>query len=301
MLRNWKAFDQKLCKKGGGGGGSSGAVSHSAYLETIHSDWLDNTGVDTVTSSITDLINVGFGDNPYTIDVAYDPDTPIAAMQTELGDLNTLIDLLSAGTGLDALVSNILDDTRIDDSVTEFSADLGARLTAEVLPRFQAGMRDINAVVSSAFVIGQAVLEDGNTRQVAKYSADLHMKAWGDDALRLIALKIEGQKALTHYAAEINRLNIVAKKEETDVNAEIDVKDSLWDLELFQYGGNLLASISGGVMVPKQDSPSKTQSAIGGALTGAATGAMIGSAVPAVGTAIGAGVGAVLGAAQAFL
>ena len=68
----------------------------------------------------------------------------------------------SNGTGLDELIENILDEDRLDDVVTEYSNDLGDRLTAEVLPRFRAGMRDINAVVSSAFVLGQAIIEAAN-------------------------------------------------------------------------------------------------------------------------------------------
>jgi hypothetical protein len=286
------------CFKGGGGGGGSGVVDYPAYMKNFHNDLLNHTGVDTVTSSIVDIMNIAIGNSPYTLATAYDPDVPIAAMLAEVNDFNTLVDLLSSGTGLDTLVSNILSQSRIDDAVDEYSLDLGNRLTVEVLPRFEAGMRDINAVVSSAFAIGRAVIEDGQTRQVAKYSADLHMKAFGDDALQLVALKLEFQKNLTHVTAEANRLKIVAKKEEADVNLEVDEADALWDIELFQHGANLLASIGGGVAGTKKKSTAS--SVIGGAITGAVAGGMIATGT-AMGGPVGAVVGGVLGAAAGFL
>jgi len=290
------------CKGGGGGGSSSGAVSHSAYLETIHSDWLDNTGVDTITESITDVMNSALGNSPWTGLTAYDPDTDLTELIAAPNVLQTLVTLLSTGTTLDTLVSNVLDTDRIDDAVDAFEADLDARLLAEVLPRFNAGMLNINAVQSSAFVIGRANIEEGQLRQVAKYSADLRMKAFSDDALRLIALKLEYQKSVSQMIAEAYRVKIVAKKEETEVNAKFDEADAQWDLEVFQYGGNLLGSIGGGVLNPNSKGPSTMQSAIGGAMSGAVAGAMIaGASQGAIAGPWGAAAGAVLGAASAFL
>ncbi len=312
MNINWWKFKQDygyrfyplVCFKGGsgGGGGGSGAVSHSAYLETIHGDWLDNSGVDTITESITDVMNSALGNSPWTLQNAYDPDADLVTMLAAPDELQSLVTLLSTGTTLDTLISNVLDTDRIDDAVDEFAADLDARLIAEILPRFNAGMLDINAVMSSAFVIGRANIEENQDRQVAKYAADLHMKAFSDDAIRLIALKLEYQKTASQMIADVNRIKIVAKKEEMDANLKIDESDALWDLEVFQHGGNLLAAIGGGTATPGATSgPSQAQSAIGGALSGAAAGAMVGSVVPGIGTGVGAGVGAFLGAASAFL
>ena len=289
-----------LCK-GSGGGGGSGAVSHSAYLETIHSSWLDHTAVDTITDSITDVMNSALGSSPFVALTAYDPDADLTNLISSTNALQTLVTLLSTGTTLDAIVANILSDTYIDDVVTEYAADLDARLIAEILPRFEAGMRDINAVVSSAFVIGRANIEEGQDRQVAKLSADLHLKAASDDALKLVALKLEYQKFASHMLAESYRMKIVAKKEETDINREIDKEDAIWDLEVFQYGGNLLAAIGGGTATTSSHKPSKAASAIGGAMMGAAAGAMIGAEIGSVGGPWGAAAGAVLGAASTML
>lgn len=291
-------------KGGGGGGGSSGSgqIDYPDYMETWHGQALDHAGADTPTSSITDLINAALGNSPYTGETAYDPDTEVANIIAAPDDLETLVDLLSTGTTLDDVIANILDEDRIDDAVDEYSDDLGARLTAEVLPRFEAGMRDINAVMSSAFVIGRALIEDGQTRQVAKYSADLHLKAWGDDAIRVIALKLQYQSIVSNLTAETNRLKIVAKSNEIEENLKIDKKDALWDLELYKYGVNLLAGISGGTVDQDDREPSTAQQAIGGALSGAAAGAMIaGASGGAIAGPVGILGGMALGAASAFL
>ena len=294
MITNWKTFELRIYKKGGGGGGGAGVVDYPAHMKTWHSMALDHTGVDTLTSSMTDIMNVAFGADPYTGENAYDPDTELASMLASVNDLDTLVALLSSGTGLDAIIANVLSDSRIDDAVDEYSLDLGDRLTAEVLPRFESGMRDINAVTSSAFAIGRGIIEVAQTRQVAKYSADLHMKAWGDDALRLITLKLEYQKSLTHIDIEANRIKIVAKKEETDMNLDIDESAATWDLNVFQHGANLLASIGGGTYIPNEKKKSALSSALGGALSGAAAGYMVGGPY-------GAAIGGALGAASSFL
>ena len=279
---------------GGGGGGGSGIVSYPAYMETWHSMALDDTGVDVLTTSLTAVMDAALGSSPWTAQAAYDPDADIAAMLAGVNLSQTLVTLLSTGTTLDTLISEILDHTRVDDAVVEYAADLDARLVAEILPRFEAGMRDINAVVSSAFVVGRALIEENQDRQVAKFSADLHYKAFSDDAIKVIQLKLEYQKMVSQMLVETYRIKIVAKKEENEVEMKIDEADGLWDLEVFQYGANLLASIGGGTMQPQGKEPSTAQSMIGGAMSGAAAGAMISGPT-------GALVGGVLGAASALL
>jgi len=269
---------------GGGGGGTSGAVSYPTYMEEVHEDWLRQVD-DTIDMSITDVMNAALGNSPFTALTAYDPSTELTSILAAPGGLETLVDLLSSGTTLDTLISQVLDESRIEDSVASFSADLNAKADVEIYPRFEAGMRDINAVMSSAFVVGRALIAEQITREVAKYEDGLRYKAWGDDAIRVIGMKLEYEKAVSQLLIESNRISIVARKEEADANAKLDEADATWDLEVFQYGSNVLASISGGT-APHQKGPSTFQSMLGGGLSGAAAGAMIGGGNP---LAIGAG------------
>jgi len=283
--------------KGGGGGGASGKIDFPDYIKTAHNDWVDNTGTDTMTSSMVDLMNSAVGNSPFTSEIAYDPDTELAGMLGEIADFDSALALLSSGTGLDTLMTNVLSTTRIDNDVTAFETLLDNRVTSTTLPRFQAGMRNINAVVSSAFVIGQALIEEGVDAEVAKYQSGLRMKAFSDDSIRVIGLKLDYQKALSQMYAEAYRVKIVAKKEEKDKNIEIDEADGKWDLEVYQYGANLLAAPGGGTAVNSVKGKSAVSSAIGGGLTGAAAGALTGMAVTAAGGPISMGMGAVIGGA----
>jgi len=268
----------------GGGGGGAGEVSYPQYMQDYFSDMtigLGAGGGDVMTMSIVTAMNTAqTGDSPFTAATAYDPDTEVAAMLTSVDDFA-------------ALIAATLVDAAVDDVVDEYSDDLGDRLTSEVLPRFRSGMRDINAVVSSAFVLGQAIIEASQTRQVAGFSSGIHLK--------VIDLRLDYQKALTHYTIEANRIKIVAKKEEAEVNLEIDEADASWDLEVFQHGANMLAGIGGGVANPQKKKKNQMASAIGGAMTGAAAGAMVGASYGAGGGPYGAVIGAVLGAAAGLL
>ena len=287
------------CK--GGGGGGSGTVDYPAHMKAWHTMALDDGGADTLATSMTDVMDAAIGNSPWTAASAYNPDLSLVEMITATNNFETLVNLLSSGTTLDTLISNVLDQTRIDNKIAAYTIDLGARMLSEVLPRFEAGMRDINAVVSSAFVIGRALIEENNDRQVAKFSADLNMKSFSDDAIQVIGLKLQYQQAVTQTIVETNRIKIVAKKEQNDMDIDINDSDAKWDLEVFQYGANLLASIGGGTALAQKSGASKTQSVLGGAMSGAAAGAMVGSAVPGIGTAVGAVVGGVLGAASGLL
>jgi len=280
-----------------GGGGGSGAVSYPTYMTDVHNDWLDNTGVDTITSSITDVMDAALGNSPFLGMDAYNPDADISSMISAEVKLQDLVTLLSSGTSLDALIANVLDDSHIDNIVTEFEADASARLVSTILPRFRRGMQDINAVVSSAFAIGESIIEAEQERNVNRFSAELHARAGMDNAIQVINLKLEYQKIASSMLVEIYRMKIVAKKEETDVNADLDDKDAKWDLEVFQYGANLLASIGGGTVSTK--GPTRAQSVLGGALSGISGGAMIGGEFGSSGW--GGIIGGILGAASGLL
>ena len=310
---------------GASGGGASGKVGYPAYVEVCHGNWLNHTGgvVDNITSSVTDVMNAALGNSPYTALVPYDPDADIA---TYLASISTLEALVAAFIGnLSLTVPTVTLPGYVSES--DITADMAAheaqleslkdnRLTGTVLPRFEAGMRDIGAVISSAFVIGRAIIEaDADaeiTREVARHGSQLRVSMKPTDAqvgelnLREAAIEqknqelilsarnveLEFQKVVSHLVVEAHRIKIVAKKEEADLDAEYDVADAKWDLELFQHGANVMAAPSGGTAIPGKKSTAA--SVIGGGLSGAAAGMMVGGPV-------GAAVGGALGMAAGFI
>lgn len=278
-------------KGSGGGGAGSGAMSHSAYMETFHEAMI-GTGA-AFTTDLTAVMEAAFGASPFAAAAAYDPDADLTALVGASTTMQTLVTLLSTGTTLDTVIADVLDDDRIDDVVTEYDADLTALYAADHLPAMEAGYRDINMVVSSAFVIARANLIENQARQTARFSAELHSKKDSDDAIKIIGMKLEYQKAVSQMIIEAYRIKIVAKKEETAEDISIDEADAKWDLDVFQYGANALAGIGGGVSGTDKG-PTTAQSMIGGAMSGAAAGALVGGPV-------GAAIGGILGAASGLL
>jgi hypothetical protein len=292
-----------------GGGGSSGAVSHSAYLETAHKDWLDKAGVDTIEKSITEVMDSALGSSPWTALTAYNPDVDIASYEAGVtafaGILAGLSDTVdwAAFYAQAALTIDGIGDVQIASDIAAFQAQLDDNVTTRILPRFRRGMQDINAVTSSAFAIGEAIIEAFQARDVAKYTSSLRM-GLGDKRLQaveqmmnLMARRVGWKESYTKMLVESKRIKIVAKKEQIESDAAIDEKDAKWDLEVFQYGGNLMAAIGGGTAIPNMAGKNQTASAIGGAMTGAAAGAMIGAQMGASGGPYGAAAGLVIGAA----
>ena len=76
-----------LCGSSGGGGGSSGKVSYAQFMEDRLEIMLDACIVDTDTARA--------GNSPFFAAAAYNPSTPLAAMETSVGAFNTLVDALA--------------------------------------------------------------------------------------------------------------------------------------------------------------------------------------------------------------
>ena len=347
-----------LC--GGSGGGSSGKVSYPDFMGNCLADWLDNTHTVTLNSCMNDVMNAALGNSPFIGESVYNPDVEVAAMLSASNNFKNYIEALNESlewsnaydavvTKLDwdswadayAVVRGIIDwdgisDAEIVNDVAAFADQLDDEILTKVLPRFEAGMRDINAVVSSAFVIGRAIIEGMRDKDVAKHSSALRLNATnlnlesdmkkeelrslatrnyladqiakkstvlqGDEQiLKVLLSKYAWKESYTKFAIEANRMKIVAKKEETDGNLELSESVATWDLELFQYGANLLASIGSGTMVPKEKKKNLAASAIGGGLTGAAAGAMYGASSSSITGPVGAAIGTIIGAGAGLL
>lgn len=319
---------------GGSGGGGSGKIGYPAYIETFHSHFIDNATVDALDNSVVDLMNAAWGNSPWTLLSAYDPDADITAWEAAitafaaiLAGITDTTDWAALHTQAEATVDDFTDVGGITEAVivadvAALANQLDDEILTKVLPRFRRGMQDINAVVSSSFALGQAVIEGFRDRDVAKHNSAIRLSAAAknadvdlknvelhnqvkqlrlgavDQMLRLMLQRISWQDGYMRTVIEGKRIKIVAKKEQADIDAQIDERDASWDLSVIQYGNNTLAAPGGGVVKPRE--PTQAQSAIGGAMSGAAAGAMVGSAVPGIGTGVGALVGGLIGAASGF-
>ena len=262
-------------------------------------------------------MDAALGASPYTLATAYNPQPQLAYMSDSVNTFDTRYQAAVNEMDYEKIIQEIkdsLDEYTITEeeilaSVAAFSDSLNHEIETTMIPRFQRGMQDINAVQSSSFVLGKAMIEEEVVRKIAQYEADLRIQrekirstervsnigASLQTYMQMIGMKLSYADSIAKLFVETNRMAIVAYKEQYDKDFELDSSNALWDLEVFKYGGNLLASIGGGTAVSGANKPSQAVSALGGAMSGAAAGAQIGSAFPGYGTAIGAGVGAVVG------
>lgn len=234
---------------GSSGGGGSGKVDYPQYIKDVHQALLGGSDISLDTPTDT-AINDAMAADPYAYLAGFDPSPHTAEMAHAIDDLDVFINSM--------------------ESTNEIEAQLA---------KFDAGMRDLNAVVSSAYAVGREVI-----------------------ASTLMSSKLQAKMELAKLSVEARRIMIVVNKEFTQYENELEVEQAKWPLDMLQHGGNMLAAISGAATTKSAgEGPSKAQSAVGGALSGAASGAMVGSAVPGVGTAVGAVAGGVMGAAGGLL
>ena len=297
----------------GGGGGQSGTVDWPGYMKDFHSEMLEGGGVFGAGISVADGIKTAWNNSPWLTAAAYDPDVDIAAWEANMAAFSTAllgIDAASDWAALFAQAKLSIDGATEDEIAADaaaFSDILDDEYLTKILPRFEGGMRNINAVVSSAFVIGESIIEGFRNRDLAKYISGIKIAktdayiAGTEQMLKVLLSKYGWQEAFTKTTIESRKIKIIAKKEQVDLDLEYDKGNALWNLELFKYGGNALASI-GSASQQKEGGPTKAQTALGSAMAGAAAGAYIGSfSANPYGVAIGAAIGGTVGFASAYV
>ena len=295
-----------LAKSGGAGGGSpSGTIAYPAYMQTTHGEWLNHTASDVILYSITDLMNEAMtGPSPYSGFVTVDVDN--AFLGPNKGPVNYIgpYDKLQDFSCFDLeskFAQFVSDDTSvINAAIAAESALQNDEIDSKVLPRFQAGMLDINAVQSSTFVIGTALIQDGKNKILAKFSAATRLDAISKSAevsMRRIQLALEYHRLRTTISIELARIYTTTKRDIDGLYAEVSAKDRLFDLSIYQYGVNVMSSIAGSaVSPPDTGTRGDAASPLSGALMGAGMGATMFPANPALGAAGGAIFGGIAGA-----
>lgn len=301
--------DVALCK--GGGGGGSGAVDYPDYMEEVHEDWLRGAVPSTLTTeNITAIMASAIGASPFSGETAYDPDTELDKVDTALSGFNTVIDALSHNTDwattiaavIAAIDASVITTTYINDDVNEYAEVLDDQIESQTLPRFEAGMSDINAVISSSFPIGRSNIEGHRNRDVAKHASNLRLQLSTQRnemtvnstsaALDMLMKRVQFEGMYAQLIADAKRIRVVASKEQVDQDLVIAESDARWDLEVFQYGANVLAAIGGGTVTAPPSGMSKGASALSGAMAGASIGATPGLAAATGGWSIGIGAAA---------
>jgi len=302
----------------GGGGGNSGEVDWPDYLKDRHKKWLSSNEVDDERVNMDQAIEEAWDASPYTDGYTYDPTEDLASMRARLSAFELTVDSIDPQGDFEAYFDTAI--AKLDEIVgIDANAEIVRQFDESQRPalmravgRFSAGMADIGAINSSAYIIGLALMENEHLRQIARVNADLALQEKqrkNNMVLQAVAMMMQElqfrsdlERVATSLNTEIRRITIVAHSEFLSRDLEIASKDASWNLEIWQYASNLLAAVQGGTSIPgsgTQGDVHQGPSMLGGVLSGAASGAMISSMLGA-GSAMGgaAGTGIASGAAS---
>jgi hypothetical protein len=307
---------------GSGGGSSSPAdtsntIRYAPYIESKHASFL---------TAVQDARIATIDDSPFIDYTDIEVDDAFFGSGYTIASFPSLYDMYGkfmAGLDIEALWDQMYSATIDNPEVNALVVAEGALIDDEIedtsLPRMQVGMRDINSVISSSFVVGKSIIENARTKMVAKFSADLKY--------RLIPIAqdrwqthLNWNKLVIGTYSEIMKLYFSAKTDIDEVNYAMAAKDRLWPFTVLDFERAALGALQGATNSKTDVAGASTMSRVlSGALSGAAMGAMVGgqitntaataagqaSGVLAAGQATtyagtGAGIGAVLGIASAF-
>lgn len=285
-------------KSGGGGGGGGGdyttTVRYAPYVETKHSAFLD-----AVDAARIAAIAAG---SPYTTYTEPELEDAFFGAGYTLASFPTLYDMFGkfmAGLDIEVLWEQIFGDTVNNPEVGTLVAAEGAMLDDDIelnlLPRFQTGMRDMNAVMTSSFVVGKAIIEDARVKSINKFSAELRYKLI-PVAHERWAAHLNWNNGVLKMYAELLKFYYAAKHDVDEQSFSMKARTALWPFTVLEYERAALGAMQGATTMNKDVAGGSTaQNVIGGALGGAAAGALIGAEIGAVGGPMGAAIGGVLG------
>jgi len=287
---------------GGGGGDSETTVRYAPYLESVHKELLDHDGSDTPALSMIDVYNATLNQSPYglglpsisTVEASFfGPDYSISSFPALWDMFGRFLGALDVCDLWGFMYENVIHAPEIERAVTAHSAVLSHDIESTVLPRFNAGMRDINSVMASSFVIGRSLIEQERVRDVNKFQADIRIAALAE-ATKMWISHLDWNKDVIRIYNDMNKQYYLTSMDTTEAHYGHLAKHAMWNMNLFENMRAFLGALGGGTATSSQNEPSKTQKALGGAMAGASMGMMTGNPLLA-------GVGAIVGGIAGIL
>lgn len=279
-------------------GGSSGGrqktvVSYSPYLEGHHANFLN---------SIQNYVSSTIGESPFSDYSDVEVNDAFFGVGYVVSSFPSLYDMFGkfmAGLDVDALYSQLFEDTintsEVSDLVSAEASLLEDDIETNIIPRLQTGMRDINSIIASSFVIGKTLIEDTRVKQLAKFSAELKYRLLPivEDRWKM---HLEWNRSVIGIYSEMMKLYYSAKMDIDEVNTSMRAKDILWPFTVLDFQRAAVGALQGGMSSTTSGTAgaSQTSKAIGGALAGA-------GAMAATGNPYAIAAGAVVGLAMAYL
>jgi len=277
----------------GGGSTSSTNIRYASYIESQHQTFLS------IVAGYRDSL---IGDSPFSNFVDIDTDAGFLGVGVTIKSYSSLfknfndfmVDVVPQ-TLYDTIFSKVMASPVIKEAVVAEGKLLSEDVNTEAYPRLMAGARDLNAVMSSTFIIAKSNIESQRLRLLSKYSTNLKysMLPISSDIWKT---SLEWNRQIVNTHIQSIQLYYDMHKTNSEYNYTTRTKNAMWpftviDQERAALGALQAAqsseSIQGG-------GPSTGAKVVGGAMAGAAGGYM--AAGP-----YGAVVGGVLGGIAGLL
>ncbi len=268
-----------------GGGDSQTTIRYASYVESQHSTFLA-----TVASNRAAVVN----DSPFADYTDIEIETSFFGAGLLISSFESLYSVYGRfmlGLDLNTLWTQVFADTvnsaEVRNLVVAENALVEDDIETTAIPRLQTGMRDLNSVMSSTFVIGKAIIEDAKVKTMAKFSADLKYRLIPIASSRWTTT-LEWNKNIVGVYAELMKFYFATKIDVDEVNYAMASKDKLWPFSVLDFERAALGALQGATVSKTDVAGASTASkVIGGALSGAAMGAMVGSSFNTAATTTG--------------
>jgi len=288
------------------GGSGSQTIRFAPHIEQAHKRLMDESGGVIPKYGIFRVLNDAFDQSvykdyeKYDIDDAFFGRVPNEPDKTyEIRNFPSLYDMFGkfmAGLDVHVLWSSTYEDAvhgpEIAAAVSAQAELLDNEVKTKVLPTFLAGMRDINAIQSTTFVIGKAIIADSTVRQMNEFQSRLRLSAI-ELSSQLWRTHLDWDKSVITTYLEMTKLYYATRIDVDTKQLEYAAADKLWNMNLFEEPRAMVGVLNGAAAGQQKNKPSQAVSAIGGALSGAAAGAPAGP--------YGMAAGAILGLGASFL
>jgi hypothetical protein len=209
---------------------------------------------------------------------------------------------------IDKLYSDIFTKTVNSPEVKALVVAEGKLMDEEIevnsYPRLMTGARDLNAVMSSTFVIGKSNIEISRLKMLEKFSAGLKFTLV-PVALDRWKTTLEWNRGIVQWYAQAVQQYVASTLDINEQKYALYAKNTLWPFTVLDHERAAIGAMQAATTsetVSGEGGPSTAIKAVGGAVSGAATGAMIGASYGSGGGPWGAAIGLVVGGiAGAFL
>jgi hypothetical protein len=249
---------------GSGGGGGETIIRYAPYIEDHHAVFLQES---------YDKGEAVLNNNPYDNFTDVDVDSGFFGTGYVLASFPGLYDIFGkfmAGLDIEALWNEIYNSTlnsaAVSDLISAQSTSLSDQMTQDQLPKFQLGLRDMNAVMTSSYVIGKALLLDQQTKELNKFAKELRFRMI-DTAQDRWKTHLQWNMNVASNYANMVKTYFGVKHAMTQLNYEIAAKNAIWPMTVLDYEKANLGALQGATSTKTSESgQSSGMQLLGGAI-----------------------------------